>query len=184
MELQESLYLVTGNVNKLREFQCLISSVEQFMVDLPEIQSLDPREVIEAKLRAARERKSGGALLVEDTSLELACYGGLPGTLVKWFEKQLGIEKMAEQAAKLGNTAATARTIIGLIDEHDATYFFEGIVQGDFVLPRGEQDFGWGPAFQPVGMDRTFGEMTREEKDRYGMRGQAIRKLVSHIEAS
>ncbi len=184
MELQQSLNLVTGNVNKLREFQRFVTLIGQLAIDLPEIQSLDPREVIAAKLRTAREHKADGILLVEDTSLELACYGGLPGTFVKWFEKQMGIEKMAEQAAKLGNTAATARTIIGLIDEREATYFFEGIVQGDFVLPRGDQDFGWGPAFQPAGMDRTFGEMTREEKDRYGMRGQAIRKLVSHIEAS
>lgn len=167
----------------MEEFRRFIPAIEQLKVDLPELQSLDPREVIGAKLRAAQEHKKDGLLLVEDTSLELECYKGLPGTLVKWFEQQLGLQTMAEQAAILDATAALARTIIGMVDENNKIYFFEGIVQGDIVPPRGDQDFGWAPAFQPAGMDRTFGEMTREEKDRHGMRGMAIRQLQEQLDA-
>ncbi|NVK34192.1 MAG: non-canonical purine NTP pyrophosphatase, partial [Rhodobacteraceae bacterium] len=43
--------------------------------------------------------------------------------------------------------------------------FFRGEVEGQIVWPpRGEQGFGYDPVFQPDGHDRTFGEMSSEEK--------------------
>ncbi len=42
---------------------------------------------------------------------------------------------------------------------------FEGRVDGRIVFPpRGDKGFGYDPIFLPDGFERTFGEMTREEK--------------------
>jgi XTP/dITP diphosphohydrolase len=42
---------------------------------------------------------------------------------------------------------------------------FEGRVDGELVFPpRGTAGFGYDPIFRPDGRDRTFGEMTAEEK--------------------
>ena len=183
MSTNQSHYLVTGNQGKLAEFQRILPMVHQVDIHLPEIQSLDPKEVIAAKLEAARQHHTDGILMVEDTSLELGCFNGLPGTFIKWFEQTMGLEEMAQKAATLGDTTALARTMIGLLDEQGQTHFFEGIVEGDFVPPRGDQDFGWGPCFQLKGETRTFGEMSREEKDQHGMRAQALRAVAEFLES-
>ena len=45
------------------------------------------------------------------------------------------------------------------------TETFEGRVDGDLVFPpRGTAGFGYDPIFRPDGHDRTFGEMSAEEK--------------------
>ena len=44
------------------------------------------------------------------------------------------------------------------------TELFEGRVFGTLVQPRGTAGFGYDPMFQPDGFDRTFGEMSSEEK--------------------
>ena len=42
---------------------------------------------------------------------------------------------------------------------------FEGRVDGTLIWPpRGNQGFGYDPMFLPDGFDRTFGEMSRDEK--------------------
>jgi len=42
---------------------------------------------------------------------------------------------------------------------------FEGRVDGTLTWPpRGDQGFGYDPMFLPDGFDRTFGEMSRDEK--------------------
>ncbi len=42
---------------------------------------------------------------------------------------------------------------------------FEGVVEGTLVWPpRGSKGFGYDPMFLPDGFDKTFGEMTGEEK--------------------
>lgn len=183
MQTEQAIYLVTGNSGKFVEFRRFLPQVQQLKVDLEEIQSLDIREIITAKLQAARRHHTEGMLLVEDTSLALDCLDGLPGPFIKWFEKIMGIRALAEKAEKLGNTRAIARTVIGILDENNQARFFEGELEGDFVSPRGMHDFGWGPSFQPKGMATTFGEMSREEKDNIGMRGLAIKELIKFLQA-
>ena len=63
---------------------------------------------------------------------------------------------------------------------------FEGRVDGVLVWPpRGAKGFGYDPMFRPDGYDRTFGEMTSEEKHGLPPRGlglshraRAFRKLA------
>jgi XTP/dITP diphosphohydrolase len=52
---------------------------------------------------------------------------------------------------------------------------FEARVDGHAVWPpRGEKGFGYDPLFQPDGFDRTFGEMTAEEKHGLPPKGQGL----------
>jgi XTP/dITP diphosphohydrolase len=52
---------------------------------------------------------------------------------------------------------------------------FEARVDGHAVWPpRGEKGFGYDPLFQPDGFDRTFGEMTAEEKHSLPPKGQGL----------
>ena len=119
---------------------------------------------------------------MEDTSLYLECLNGaLPGPFIKWFEKGIGNDRIAEMAERMGNDRAEARALIGYLGASGEMYFFEGSVRGKIVAPRGNKDFGWGPIFQPEGHQKTFGEMDRAEKHALSMRGIAARKLKDFL---
>lgn len=173
---------ITGSDNKFAEVMAFIPDLEKLHMDLPEIQEIDARKIIEAKLKVAMEQHRG-TLMVEDTSLYLECLGGLPGPLVKWFEQTMQSEGIAKMAIALGDTRATARTIIGLATEAGDIAFFEGTVEGTLVLPRVPSNFGWDNIFVPNGHDRTFAEMTKEEKGKISMRSIAVLKLKERLEA-
>ncbi len=176
------LYFITSNQEKFSEIKSIIPEVEQLDIDLPELQGIDPRKIIKAKLLEALKH-ARAELIVEDTSLCLECLNGLPGPLIKWFEKSLGNEALAKIAEKLGNNKAEAIVVIGYAKNSEEIYFFEGKIKGHIVNPRGENGFGWDAIFMPEGYDITFGEMDREEKNKFSMRKIAATKLKELIES-
>lgn len=173
------IYFITGNKGKFEEAKTMIPELEQLDIDLPEIQELDSRKIIEAKLKAASEHHDG-EFIVEDTSLSLDCLSGLPGPMIKWFEKAIGNVGIAELANKYTNCAATAKVVLGYKKDSEIKYF-EGSLEGEIVEPRGDKDFGWGPIFQPYGHKKTFGEMDRAEKNSLSMRKIAFQKLSDYL---
>lgn len=175
----EKIYFITGNENKFSEAKKILPVIEQLEIDLPEVQGIDSRLIIEAKLLAASEHHSG-AFVVEDTSLELECLNGLPGPLIKWFEKKIGNDGLVDIAKRFGNPKVVARTVIGFKSGGDIRYF-EGSLEGQIVESRGDQDFGWGPIFQPSGFKKTFGELSREEKNSISMRKVAFEQLKRYL---
>lgn len=175
-----SLYFITGNKNKFEEVKAILGDVEQLDIDLPEIQDIDARNIVRAKLLEALNHKDG-EFIVEDTSLYLDCLKGLPGPLIKWFMKTIGNDGLANLAEKLGDKKAEAKTIIGYAKNKDEIEFFEGVIPGKIVAQTGVSGFGWDPIFQPDGHDKTFAEMTAEEKNGVSMRKIAVEKLKEFL---
>ena len=175
-----TLYFVTGNKNKLSEVKAIFDNVEQLDIDLPEIQDMDAKNIIRAKLIEALNHKEG-EFIVEDTSLYLDCLKGLPGPFIKWFLKAIGNEGLANLAEKLSNSKAEAKTIIGYAKNRDEIEFFEGSIFGKIVVQTGVSGFGWDPIFQPDGFDKTFAEMTAEEKNQVSMRKIAVEGLKEFL---
>lgn len=175
------LYFVTGNKGKFEEVKAILGEVEQLDIDLPEIQGTDPREIIKAKLIEALNHQKG-EFVVGDTSLYLDCLNGFPGPLIKWMLEKIGNEGLANLVKKMGNNQAEAKTVVGYAKSSEEIYFFEGSVRGEIVAPRGNLDFGWGPIFQPQGSMITYGEMSREEKNKISMRRIALNKLKDFLE--
>ncbi len=174
------LYFITGNEKKFLEVKLMLPEIEQLHIDLPEIQSTDGREIVEAKLREASNHHEG-EFIVEDTGLYLKGLNGLPGPFIKWFLDKLGTEGVYKLAEKIGIFEAEAKTVVGYLDKNKEMYFFEGIIVGDLVPPRGEKIFGWDPIFKPKGDDRTFSEMSREQKNEISHRMLAIGKLKEFL---
>lgn len=175
-------YFVTGNKNKYEEAKSIlqgIKKVEQLELDLPEIQEIDAKKIIKAKLLEAIAHTKG-EFMVEDTSLYLDCMNGLPGPLIKWFLQAIGNEGIYKIASKLGNKAE-AKAIIGYAKSHEEIYFFEGTVKGKIVKPRGENAFGWDPIFQPDKKTKTFAEMSKDEKNKISHRRKAFDKLKEFL---
>ena len=168
------LYFVTANQDKFLEARLILPQLEQLNLELPEIQELNSRVIIEHKLNSARAARPACSILVDDTALHLECLGGLPGPLIKWFLKALGPAGLAQLAQRGGNSRARAVTLAGVaFAQSDDLIFSEGSMLGRIVEPKG-QGFGWDNIFLPDGAKLTYGEMSREEKLRISPRGQAL----------
>lgn len=174
---------ITGNMGKLRELKAIIPEIEQLEIDLPEIQHIDARKIIEAKLQEALKLHDG-PLVVEDTSLYLHVLNGLPGPLIKWFLATVGTEGLYKMAKAMGDVSAKVETIIGYGTTGGNIEFFTGTVYGKLVAPRGENGFGYDEVFEPEGYDQTFAEMSAEQKNRLSMRAKAAKQLRQYLDTS
>jgi non-canonical purine NTP pyrophosphatase (RdgB/HAM1 family) len=179
---------VTGNPGKLAEARRILAAAypgppacEAVELDLPEIQSLDIRQILRAKAEEAW-RRLGRPLVVEETGLYLAAMGGFPGPLVKWMLEAVTPEGIARTAKALGDDRVEARCAL-LYKERAREVLAEGATHGRLVLPgRGSGGFGWDPVFLPDGESLTYGELPSAEKDRIGHRGRAWRALAARID--
>ena len=177
------ILFITGNPNKLREAKEIMSEIEGCDIDLPEIQELEPKKILEYKLEEAKKYKPNINLMVEDLSLEINGMNGLPGPLIKWFLKSVGKEGVWKLAKMFGNQEAVARLTVGFCNKDGENKYFEGIVKGKIVEPRGNSDFGWDPIFQPEGYTETYAEMGTGEKNKISHRKIALEKLKEYLKS-
>ncbi|MFH0752405.1 MAG: non-canonical purine NTP pyrophosphatase [archaeon] len=173
-----ALYFITGNKGKIAEAQAILPEVKSIELYLPEIQSLDPLEIIVEKLTTVKQRE--GEYFVEDTALYIECLNGFPGPLIKWFLQTLGNEGIYELVSHYENKNVQAKTIIGYTDNTE-TKFFTGELDGTIVKPIGTDGFGWDPLFQPKGHTKTLAEMTREEKNSISMRKASLMQMKDYL---
>ncbi len=180
-DVLQGVALVTGNQGKLAEARRLcgaeLAAVE---LDLPEIQSLDLIEVLEAK-GAEASRRLQRPLVVEETGLELVAMAGFPGPLVKWMLAAIGADGIAKTAIAMGDDRVTARcALLLLLPEREIIAV--GETRGRVVLPpRGDQGFGWDPIFVPEGEELTYAELSPEAKDSLSHRGRAWSALLEKL---
>ena len=176
-----NLHFVTSNPNKFRELsellECNLSRIE---LDLKEIQTTDLHELVKFKLRQAYERVQG-PVIVEDTSLYFEAWNELPGPLVKFFLKNIGLSGMVMALDEFSNNSASAACCLGYTKDKKNMHLFEGKVKGNIVEPRGSQHFGWDAIFLPSGYQRTFGEMSSQEKHQISPRGAAAKKFKDFL---
>ncbi len=174
------IFFITGNENKLREAKEILGDrIESLNINLIEIQSSDPHEIIKHKLEEAKE-KYGGCFVVEDTSLYLEGMNGLPGPLIKWFLKTIGNSGLTKLTSLYGEKAI-AKCIVGYFDG-EKTLFFEGTITGKIVESNGTNGFGWDKIFQPEGYEKTFAEMNADEKNSMSHRRKAFEKLKKYLD--
>lgn len=175
----KTIVFVTQNKNKLADAQKLLPEYEIAHVDfdVPEIQSLDPKEIIGHKLTYAYE-KIKKPCFVMDASLGLDCLNGFPGPFIKWwFEKTVGEEKTCAIATLFGARGLTWTNVLGFFDGRD-THYLEETIRGTLPdEPRGTQGFHWDTIFIPEGETRTLAEMTFEEKQSYAPTKKLFERL-------
>lgn len=179
----KTITIVTGNPGKLLEWKRLFPSnfkLESSNVDLVEIQSLDP--IVVAKDKAERAfAEIGKPVIVDDISAGLDEFQGLPGTFIKYFEDKLGNGALFQLAGK-----ESACTVTAVVVYYDGVKSIVGVgkIHGKVVAPRGKNGFGFDFVFVPDGQDKTFSEMSPEQKDKISHRKLAIDDLVRQLDNS
>ena len=172
-----NLHFVTSNPNKFRELSELLElNLSHIELDLQEIQTTDIHELVKFKIRKAYEYAQA-PVIVEDTSLYFVAWNELPGPLVKFFLKNLGLSGMVRALDEFNNNSACAVCCLGFTKDGKKMQLFEGKIKGVIVNPRGSQNFGWDAIFLPEGYQLTFGEMSSKEKHQISPRGVAAKKF-------
>lgn len=205
------LTFVTGNKNKLAELTRLLSApsdldgknskglqfdIVNAKLDLPELQGT-PQSIATEKCRTASERLNT-AVITEDTSLGFHALKGLPGPYIKWFLEDIGHGGLNNLLAgfKYENgkrmDRAYAQTIIAFSPGPGKNVIlFEGRTEGRIVNARGSKEFGWDPIFEPSkeeclnggikSLNKTYAEMTKQEKDAISHRAKAFQKFRDYL---
>ena len=190
------LVIASHNDGKVREIEALlgpygIQPVSAKSLDLPEPEETGTTFVANAELKALQAADlSGLPALADDSGLCVEALNGDPGIFsARWAgpDKDFGLAmKLVEDnlAAAGPDTVRDAHFVCALAlawpDGH--VEWFEGRVDGKLVWPpHGEHGFGYDPMFVPDGHDRTFGEMTHDEKTPLTHRAAAFRQLVDTV---
>ncbi len=186
------LIFASGNPNKAKEIQSalpekfsVITMKEAgFLSDIPE-----PYHTLEENAQH-KARTVASALNVncfsEDTGLETVALGGAPGVRsARYAGEEANDKKNIEKLLlELGNNNlrnARFKTVIVLILDSEE-YFFTGICEGKITTSAsGSSGFGYDPIFIPDGAEKTFAEMTLEEKNRYSHRKKALAKMIEFL---
>ncbi len=158
---------LTGNLKKLEEIRTILGKdfdVKNIELDIKEIQDIDGLQVAVKKAKDAF-RLVQKPIIVEDTSLYIKAWHNLPGAFNKWFMKTVGNEGMLKMLESYEDRSAVAQTVIAYNDGKGVRTF-EGMVKGKISKEiKGENGFGWDKIFIPDGQDKTFAEVSSEEKN-------------------
>lgn len=121
----------------------------------------------------------------DDSGLEVEALNNEPGVYSARYSGSRDMERNMDYLLKnlvgKSNRNASFVTVISLILE-GKEYFFEGRVKGIIIdEKRGGKGFGYDPIFIPDGYNRTFSEMTVEEKNAISHRSIAVKKLANFL---
>ena len=173
------LLFLTGNKNKLNEAKDIMGDKFQInnkKVDLPEIQSTNVEEVITEKLKEAYKIVKK-PVFCEDTGVYIKNMNNFPGALIKFYLEHLGNKGISKFN---GGSKAYAETVIGYHDGKKI-YFFKGKIDGKISKKPQGKGFGWDPIFIPKGFNKSFAEISQEEKNKISMRAKAFKKFKKHF---
>lgn len=183
--------IATHNPGKLQEMRELLATHGVEAISAADLKLAEPDEIGNSFAENARIKARTAAsaaklpALADDSGLAVEALGGEPGIhSARWAGKdkdfaramRLVEEKLAAKSAKMPDqrrAAFVAALCLAWPDGVDEC--FEGRVEGTLVWPpRGKMGFGYDPMFLPDGFDKTFGEMSAEEKHGLPPRGKGL----------
>jgi XTP/dITP diphosphohydrolase len=123
----------------------------------------------------------------DDSGLEIDALNGEPGVHSAYYAGSRDFdENIALVLTKLGtqsNRKAQFKTVITAIIDGKAQQF-TGMVEGEILKEkRGKDGFGYDPIFLPTGFDKTFAEMSMEEKNKMSHRAKAVGMLLAFLKS-
>ncbi len=185
------LVFVTHNKHKAQEVADILGD----KIELLTLDDLDFHQEIpetgntleENALQKARYfyERTGKNCFADDTGFEVEALDGQPGVHSARFASDHDFTKNMLKVLELmqgeANRRARFRTVVALI-LNGQEYLFEGVVEGAVTNePRGDSGFGYDPIFVPDGYDKTFAQMSLEEKNKISHRAKAMAKLAAFL---
>lgn len=203
------ILIATSNAGKLRDFAGAAARHGVEISGVPGFASLPPvvedGDTFEANARKKAEEYSvqvpGEIVVADDSGLEVDALNGSPGVHSARYAapELLGTEPHAAGAntdddannarvlRELKNVPAPKRTarfmcVLAAARDGKTLATFRGSAEGTILdVPRGSNGFGYDPLFYFPQIQKTFAELSAEEKSLYSHRGAAFRKLLQWL---
>lgn len=185
------LVLATGNAYKVKEIRQLLNvpGLELLtLADIPEapdvVEDGDTFEANAIKKAVALARHAGLPALADDSGLEVDALDGAPGVYSARYagpeqDDRANLDRLLEALREREDRAGRFRCVIAYAEPDGETRTVEGACEGAIARePRGDGGFGYDPVFVPDGYDRTFAEMSADEKHALSHRGRALRRAM------
>ena len=185
------IVLATHNKGKMSEINNLLSSSYEVLTldHFPDIKEIPEtgktlKENAFIKARTVFEM-TGLPSLADDTGLEVEVLGGEPGVFsARYAGEQASYQDNCEKLLKnmmrvpKEDREAKFRTVIAYKDDN-RELSCDGSVKGEIAQsPKGSFGFGYDSVFYYPPLEKTFAELSEEEKNSISHRGRALRKFL------
>ncbi len=190
----KEIFFFSQNRNKINEVLNAFEGLKIKILTLNEYPLIkEPEEIGKSFDENAKIKSSFGfknfnmPCFADDSGLCIKALNNMPGIKSKRYTQINGgikktLDKIIKETKLKNNNDAFFQTSIALTVGINKTFFFEGIIEGNISpKPLGKQGFHYDPIFVPRGYDKTFAQMTLNEKNKISHRGIALKKLVKFL---
>ena len=197
----KQILIATSNPGKLRDFAGAAAPFGITISELPNFASLpavvEDGATFEANARKKAEQYSlaspGEVVIADDSGLEVDVLGGAPGVHSARYaadephlaesntDDEANNAKLVREITPFPLIRRTGRFVCWIAAARDGQTLavFDGKAEGLILdQPRGQNGFGYDPLFYFPSIEKTFAQLTAEEKAHYSHRGAAFRKLL------
>jgi XTP/dITP diphosphohydrolase len=180
------VFFATNNVHKFEE-ACKVLVDHGIAVGMLRVKSLeiqsDSLEDIAKTSVAYAFRKCKLPLIVEDAGLFVELLGGFPGPYAAYVYKTIGNNGLLRLMNGVENRKARFESAIAYLStKSKPPLSFRGEVAGEITREerkgKNKAGFGFDPIFKPATNDKTFAEMTIDEKNTFSHRAKALHKFA------
>lgn len=187
------LVFASNNKNKIEEIQALVPKSIQILSlkeigwteDIPETaDTIEENAILKANYV---KEKYGYDCFADDTGLEVDALNGAPGVYSARYAGEQkdandNMDKLLSELEDKSNRKANFKTVIAL-NLNGKQNLFTGIINGKIIEEKiGTNGFGYDPIFVADGYEKTFAELTMEEKSTISHRGIAVKELILFLQ--
>ncbi len=198
--IKMQIVIATENLHKLNELQAILPSsfpdgssiiytgMQSFSLTLPPETGTSLQE--NAQLKAVYvARQTGLPAISDDTGLEVDFLNGAPGIYTARYAGEHGNAQANNQKllaalkdVPMPQRTARFRTVACLAYPNGKTVLFEGTAEGHIAQSySGKNGFGYDPIFIVTATNKTFAQMSPEEKNALSHRARAFKKLAQYV---
>jgi XTP/dITP diphosphohydrolase len=183
------LVFASNNKNKIKEIQALVPDTIQIISledigcteDIPETaDTIEGNAILKANYITSNY---GYNCFADDTGLEVDALNGAPGVYSARYAGEQkdandNMDKLLSELKDTTNRNANFKTVICL-NLNGTQQLFTGIITGTIIDEKiGTNGFGYDPIFIAEGHQKTFAELSLEEKATISHRGIAVQQLI------
>lgn len=188
----------TQNKHKIQEIQAIMGEfgmtvVSQAEAGLPDLDVEEDGDTFEAnseKKAVEIMDRCGEVTIADDSGLMVDALGGAPGVISARFAGEHGNDrknndKLLALLADVEPEKRTARfvSVITMVYPDGEKVVARGECEGHILYqPKGSGGFGYDPLFVPDGHEKTFAELSGEEKNKISHRAKALQNLKLQLQ--
>ena len=172
---------ITSNQHKVKEAKGIFDNfgIELEHVDLgyPEIQG----ELVDVAKYGAKHvaKRFGRPVIVEDAGIFIKALKWFPGTYSSYIQDTLGNKGILKLMSDFEDRYAEFRSAVGFCTPKTEPKIFLGAVSGSIgYFESGNNGFAYDPLFKPEGYEKTFGELSINEKNEFSHRRRSLEKFA------